>query len=246
MSFLVIEVGVLLFPLGGEALTRVEARHRQKSRLPLTYTLTASVFAIDNGMQLLGQGLVPSDECHNLITSYHVVARHFYHCEQSGEPCPSLSARNALGDELVVQSIVDYSEPLDAVVLSFRWLKRSTSRRWYNPKVTLASRIPQQGESVSLLAVLNAFSDTPFYVGRGLVAKEDYDHELRPSFNYEFKTFNGLSGSPIIDANGTVVGVHHGRRPRLFNDSSEPVPDGQKQAIPMAFIKDALQVECGL
>jgi hypothetical protein len=105
---------------------------------------------------------------------------------------------------------------------------------WPAEVLVARERPVEPGETVYLIAAPYEEKGVAQHVYKGVVTRRSED---KPEFAYEFEgdvQTRGFSGAPVIDANGQVVGIHHGK----YDDQ----PGGGKILAAANAIEAALKV----
>lgn len=176
----------------------------------------------------LGVGVVVNPESKQILVSLHVALLWERNCKRY-KKCPKLTAINSNNDLNIPNVfdspiiIKDYKH--DLAVLVFK-VKRSI-----RPMITLEMKrdsLPEVGEEVSIVSFIP--DDGSMVLSPGKVMGTNYESRRKPSFGHDADTLPGMSGSPVFNSVGELIGIHFGR----------PRGDRFNKAIPISLMLDIM------
>lgn len=136
----------------------------------------------------------------HIITNNHVASALRF-CFSKDIDCKNWIAKNHY-TEIKINKILVSDTYIDIAILEIE------SNCFNNAKeITANSKQLSLGEKV----VLKGFSsDENFVEAFGEITGIEYDRKIKPSFHHTSDTLPGMSGSPIFNNKGEIIGIHWG------------------------------------
>lgn len=177
--------------------------------------LNKNVFKLTTDGEIIGTGFYYNG---SIVTNAHVALRWKMQCQYF--TCDDLVVENDYF-EGVVSEVVTISKPLDHSKLRVDWKKIQPSSLFRYP---VDENLPETGDEVYLIGYNHEIRK--FVVSQGIVKNAKYNLIFKPFFAYDADTLPGMSGSPVINSNYEIIGIHFG------------IPNGAgfNRAIPVGLI----------
>lgn len=163
---------------------------------------TYNVFSLNINGKKMAIGFVLGKDSLHLITNAHVALG--WVMLRRMDSSLALTGANKL-NKLQVTKIVTIDKTLDFALLEFRWVDQPKSLQ--NMLISL-DRLPDVGDSTYLLT--HEVKSGLILRSSGDIIGNNYLDKRKPSFHYTADTLPGMSGSPLFNSIGELIGMHFG------------------------------------